>query len=175
MGKKFFLSAAVLAVLGSLGFFYPVRILSLAVNDQVVFFRVTKAEDTFRLGYRHSVVLSEVWDTFTIGRDFEILLTETRFQGQGAGLPSTLAAGETWHREGREFRITGMRRAVAAISWRVEKKWENRFQFGAEPEIDFSSRWGDGLVEIRVRKISGWEWMRLVFQESAMKLLNNKQ
>jgi len=165
MGKKIFFCAACIVGLGSFAFFYPLRILSLTLDDRIVLFRVIKAGDTFRLGYLHSIALSDVWDTFTVGEDYQIVLTETRFQGQGAGLPSTPSAGETWHRDGRGFRISGMDRIVPFISWRVQKKWHGRFQFGIEPEIDFSSRLGDGLVRIGVQQITGWQWLGLALRK----------
>ena len=165
MGKKIFFGAVCTVGLASLAFFYPLRVLSLTADDRVVLFRVIKAGDTFRLGYLHSVALSDVWDNFTIDEYYHIVLTQTRFQGQGAGLPYTPAAGETWHRDGTWFRITGMKRVVPFISWRVQKKWHGRFQFGKEPEIDFSARLGDALVRIGVQQITGWQWAELTFRK----------
>lgn len=167
MRKKIFFLAACIAGLISLGFLYPVRILSLTAENGIVLFRTIKAGDTFRLGYLHSIALNDVWDGFIIDKDYRIILAETSFQGQGAGLPYGPSPGETWHREERGFRITGMKRAVPFIAWRVQKEWHGRFQFGSEPEIDFSARFGDNLVHIAVRKISAWKWAGLVLRKAA--------
>ena len=108
--------------------------------------------DTFQLAFLHSIALSEVRDSFLIDSQYNIVLTETRFQGQGAGLPYNLSRGEQLHREGDWFRITGMHRVVPSISWRVQSPWQNRFRFGTDSEWDLSATVGDALIQIRVKK-----------------------
>ncbi|MCX5914674.1 MAG: DUF1850 domain-containing protein, partial [Deltaproteobacteria bacterium] len=83
-----------------------------------------------------------------------MVLIETRFQGQGTGLPYNLAQGEQLHREGEWFRISGMRRVVPSISWRVQSQWRNRFRFGNDSEADLSAKIGDALILIRIQKMS---------------------
>lgn len=168
--KKFFFCAAFVVGLGALAFFYPLWVLSLTAEDRVVFSRAIKTGDTFRLGYLHSLALSDVWDIFTIDDDYRIVLTETRFQGQGAGLPYAPSEGETWIHDGPWFRITGVKRIVPFIAWRVQKKWHGRFQFGEEPEIDVSALLGDALVRIGVQQISGWQWVGLALRKSGREL-----
>lgn len=163
MGKRIVFFAAVAAGLGAAAL-VPLQVLFLSADDRVVFSRIVKPGDTFRLGYLHSVARSDVWDLFTVDGDYRIVLTETRFRGQGAGLPSLPSPGESWHREEQGFRISGMRRTVPFISWRVQKKWNSRFQFKNEPETDLSGRLDDGLVRIEVQRIRGWEWVLLALR-----------
>jgi hypothetical protein len=46
-----------------------------------------------------------------------------------------------------------MRRELPSISWRVQAQWRNRFRFGNNPEADFSTKIGDGLILIRIQKM----------------------
>lgn len=138
-------------------------VLSLASGEKIFWIRGVEPGDTFQLGYLHSIALSDVWEKFLIDPAHRIVLTETQFQGQGAGLPYHLAPGERLSREGRWFRISGMKRVVPSISWRIQKEWRDRFRFKEEPEINFSSRVGDGLILIRVQKINLIHWFRFRF------------
>ena len=99
------------------------------------FFKRVNPGDTFQLAFLHSIALSDVRDFFLIDAEYRLVLTETRFQGQGTGLPFNPAQGEKLHREGDWFRITGMRRVVPSIPWRVQSQWQNRFRFGNDPGI----------------------------------------
>ena len=103
-------------------FLYPLKVLILAKDDQVVFQRIVHPGHTFQLAFLHSIALSEVRDSFLIDPEYRIVLTETRFQGQGTGLPFTPGPGEKLLREGDWFRITGMKREVPSIAWRVQSQ-----------------------------------------------------
>ncbi|MGE5254250.1 MAG: DUF1850 domain-containing protein [Planctomycetaceae bacterium] len=138
-------------------------ILSLGSGNKILWFRPVEPGDSFQLRYLHSIALSDVWEIFQIDSGHRIVLTETRFQGQGAGLPYNLAPGERLSREGRWFRISGMKRGVPSISWTVQKEWRDRFRFQEEPEINFSSLVGDRLILIQVQKINLIQWFRLRF------------
>lgn len=139
---------------------YPLWVLVLSAKGEIFFLRVVRPGDTFLLGYLHSVSQSDVWDRFQIDSDYQIVLTETMYKGQGYGLPSSLAANEQLIREDDWFKITGMRRVVPSLAWRVESRWHNRFRFKDEKEQDMSSRLGDVLVHIQVRKLSVLSWLR---------------
>ena len=89
-----------------------------------------------------------------IDGEHRIVLTETRFQGQGTGLPYNQAPGERLHREGDWFRITGMQRVLPSIHWRVQSQWRNRFRFRSNSEADVSARIGDALIHIQVGRMS---------------------
>ncbi|MBP1715329.1 MAG: hypothetical protein H6Q42_3532, partial [Deltaproteobacteria bacterium] len=52
------------------------------------------------------------------------------------------------------FRISGMRRVVPSISWRVQSQWRNRFRFGNDSEEDLSAKIGDALILIRTQKMN---------------------
>ncbi|MBW2146904.1 MAG: DUF1850 domain-containing protein [Deltaproteobacteria bacterium] len=152
--RKSIFAILVLLVLGIAVAGYPLNVLVLSNNDEIISLQVVKPNDTFLLGYFHSVALSDVWERFVIDADYRIVLTETMFQGQGAGLPSSLSDGEKLTRDGRWFRITGMRRIVPSLYWRVETRWHNRFRFNNEQEQDISSCVGDSLVLIRVQQMN---------------------
>jgi hypothetical protein len=133
-------------------FLYPLMILSLETQGKSFFRRVVSPGDTFQLGYLHSVARSDVWDTFQVDSRGQIVLFETRFQGQAYGLPGGPVDGEQWTREGDWFRVTGIRRVVPFIDWRIQSEWKDRFRFGDEPEVNLSSRMGDGLMRIQVKQ-----------------------
>jgi hypothetical protein len=153
MGRRLLLVSGVIG-LGAFLFFYPLEVLTLTKEDRVLFFKRVNPGDTFQLAFLHSIALSEVKDFFLIDAEYRMVLTETRFQGQGTGLPYNLAQGEQLHREGDWFRITGMRRVLPSIQWRVQSQWCNRFRFGSDSESDLSARIGDALIRIQVQKMN---------------------
>ena len=143
---------------------YPLRALTLRDGDAIIFRRLVRPGDTFLLKYLHSVALSDVWERFTIDRDYRLILTETRFKGQGAGLPTDLSGNEKLTRQGEWFIISGMTRAVPSLYWRIQRQWEDRFRFGNEPEHNISQRVGAALVLIQVERIMlgaylGYRWI----------------
>jgi hypothetical protein len=133
--------------------------LTLSQNDRIISIRWIKPGDTFQLAFLHSIALSEVRDIFEVDSDYRLVLIETRFQGQGTGLPSNLAPGEELHREGDWFRISGMRRVIPAISWRIQSQWRNRFRFGNDSDQDLSAKIGDALILIRIQKLSAFSFL----------------
>jgi len=152
--RKGIFFVATLVGLGVCLFLYPLWALTLSQNDRIISIRWIKPGDTFQLAFLHSIALSEVRDFFEVDSGYRLVLVETRFQGQGTGLPSNLAQGEQLHREGDWFRISGMRRLVPSISWRVQSQWRNRFRFGNDSEEDLSAKIGDSLILIRIQKMS---------------------
>ena len=153
MGRRILLVSGVIG-LGAFLFFYPLEVLTLTKDDRILFFKRVDPGDTFQLAFLHSIALSEVRDFFLIDAEYRMILTETRFQGQGTGLPYNLAQGEQLHREGDWFRITGMQRVVPSIFWRVQSQWRNRFRFGSDSESDLSGRIGDALIHIQIQKMN---------------------
>ncbi len=87
--------------LGALLLTYPLEVLTLAKGDRVLFSKRVNPGDTFQLAFLHSIALSEVRDSFLIDSQYNIVLTETRFQGQGAGLPYNLSPGRAASSRGR--------------------------------------------------------------------------
>lgn len=138
---------------------FTLRALTLRADDTIIILCVVKPGDTFLLKYLHSVARSDVWERFVIDSEYRIVLTETRFQGQGAGLPTGLAGTERLTREGDWFAITGMSRRVPLIYWRVEQQWQNRLQFGSEPEKNVSQTIGNALVLVQVEAIGLFRWL----------------
>jgi len=148
-----------LLIAGIIFFLYPLMVLSLEAQGKFFFRRIVRPGDTFQLGYLHSVAKSDVWDTFQVDSQGRILLVETRFQGQAYGLPGGPAGQEQWTREGDWFRITGIRRVVPSIDWRIQSEWRDRFRFRDEPEVDVSSQMGDGLIRIQVEQVRLIDWL----------------
>lgn len=148
---------AVVAAVAAAG--WPVRVLTLRAADTVIFLRIVQPDDTFLLTYLHSVALSDVQERFAVGSDGNLVLTETRFKGQGAGLPSSLEPNERLSRQGDWMIITGMNRRLPVFCWRVQKQWNNRFRFDDSDEMNLSHRIGDGLVWIQVERIKLVNWI----------------
>jgi hypothetical protein len=153
MGRRIIFFSGVV-VWGAFLFIYPLRVLTFTKDDQVILSKRVNPGDTFQLVFLHSIALSEARDLFLIDAEYRMVLTETRFQGQGTGLPYNIAKGEQLHREGDWFRITGIQRMVPSISWRVQSQWRNRFRFGNDPELDLSAKVGDALIHIQIQKMS---------------------
>jgi hypothetical protein len=167
MGRGILLFSGVI-VLGGVFFLYPLGAITLTKDDQVIFVKRVNPRDTFQLAFLHSIALSEVRDFFLIDSEYRMVLTETRFQGQGTGLPYSPADGEELHREGDWFRITGMNRVVPSIYWRVQSQWRNRFRFGNDLELDLSARIGEALILIRVQKLSMVSYLGICLQSKKL-------
>jgi hypothetical protein len=149
-------------------YFYPLTVLTFTMEHRVIFSKRVHPGDTFQLAFLHSIALSEVRDLFSIDAHSRIVLTETRFQGQGAGLPHSLSSGEQLHREGDWFRITGRERVVQSIPWRIQSQWRNRFRFGNDSELDLSSKVGDALIFIQVQKMSLFSFLATCLQSKSL-------
>lgn len=166
MGKL--LPAVLILAVGALVLtLVQVHVLSVNTEREIIFVQKVRPGSAFSLGYLHSVEKSDVWDRFILDADYRIVLTETKFQGQAAGLPSALAPGEILTREGRWFRITGMARVLPQIHLRVDSQWQNRFRFEDKEEKDLSAHVGNSLLLIRVEKISLWTWLGFRIKELA--------
>lgn len=142
-------SASVFFFLNS--FTLPVFILE--QQGEIIFLRPIKPGDTFLLAYLHSVARTDVWEKFTIDDKYQITLTETMFQGQGAGLPYNLSANEKLTREGSWFKITGMKRIVPMLHWRVDAQWRSRLRFNQEEIIPAANIAHDGIIHIKVAQM----------------------
>ncbi len=158
--RRFLIAGIAFILLGVFLSAYPLYLLVLEKNDDWVLARVVKPGDTFSLAYLHSVSLSDVRDLFRIDEDYRIILTETKFKGQGAGLPSVGLPNERWVLDGDWFRITGMKRIVhSPILWRVDSQWKSRFQFNEEKERYVAPQAGDGLIRIEIRETNVLRWV----------------
>jgi hypothetical protein len=152
--RKTAVGILVVAACGLAAACFPLRALTLRAGDAIIFCRLVKPGDTFLLKYLHSVALSDVWERFAIDRDYHLTLTETRFKGQGAGLPAGLDGNEKLTRQGEWFIISGMTRTLPSLFWRIQPQWEDRFRFGDEPEHNISRRVGAALVLIQGERIT---------------------
>lgn len=159
MRKPSVIIISILIVCGIVAAGHTLWVFTLRNDNTIIFLRVVKPKDTFLLKYLHSVALSDVWERFVIDNDYEFVLTETRFQGQGAGLPTSLSGNEKLTREGDWFKITGMNRMVPLIYWRVQAKWKNRLYFRNEPEMNLSRLLGDALILLEVEKMKSASWL----------------
>jgi len=140
-------------------YFVSLPVLVLEKKGETIFLRHIKPGDTFFLGYKHSVAKSDVWEEFLINENYQITLIQTMFQGQGAGLPYTVTENEKLTRAGDWFKITGMKRDVPIINWRVDAQWQSRFRFDQEKIIPVASLIGDGLVQIKISQKKLIEWL----------------
>lgn len=102
--------------------FWPVMWLELELTDGDGMRRmervVTKVGEPFSVQFIHSVELRPVVEYFTIDERGEIVLTGTRFQGFGAGLPTDGGDG-TFFQQGDAFVITGLHRPVGELRVRL--------------------------------------------------------
>lgn len=141
-------------------YFISLPVLAIEKQGKIIFLRYVKPGDTFLLGYMHSVAKTDVWEEFIIDHNYQIVLTQTMFQGQGAGLPYNLGENEKIIREDSWFKITGMRRVVPVVNWRIDAEWHSRFRFGREELIRPANLYGDGVVQIKVSQIKLKEWLK---------------
>jgi hypothetical protein len=158
--KRILIAGIGLVILGTFLSAYPLHLLVLEKDKKWVAGKIVRPGDTFSLAYLHSVSLSDVREIFRIDGEYHIILTETKFQGQGAGLPSTALPGERWLYEGNWFHIIGMKRTVPSpFFWRVDSQWKSRFQFDREKEQYIASQVGDGLIKIEINKSNVLRWL----------------
>jgi hypothetical protein len=158
--KQLLITGIGLILLGTFLSAYPLRLLVLEKDKKWVAGKIVHPGDTFSLAYLHSVSLSDVREIFRIDGKYHIILAETKFRGQGAGLPSTALPGERWLYEGNWFHIIGMRRTVPSpFFWRVDSQWKSRFQFGGEMEQPIAAQVGDGLIKIQIQRSDLLTWL----------------
>ncbi|MGZ8463449.1 MAG: DUF1850 domain-containing protein [Candidatus Deferrimicrobiaceae bacterium] len=105
--------------------------------------------NVFGLSWAHSVERTEWCETYTVGPAGEILLSVSRFESAGAGLPDRLADGEVFRLEGGTMRIEGRRVPVDDLRLRLSDLSPHVLHAG-ERAVDLNSLFGEGVVTIRV-------------------------
>lgn len=163
MRKIFLIFIPASGVIFYLLYLLCIPVLILEQEGRIIFLRRIKPGDNFSLGYLHSVAKTDVWEKFIINNEYQIVLAETMFQGQGAGLPYNLANNEIMIREGSWFKIAGMKRLVPVIHWRVDSQWQNRFRFNQEEAISTAALAKDGIIQIKISRVKLREWLNYRF------------
>ncbi len=108
----------------------------------------TSPGDTFALAFVHSVERSVVRDFFRIDEGGQLVLYGTEFSSSNAGLPTTLAPGETLARGDGTFRISGMHRAMEEVSLWVGEASGNRLTIHGV-DHDLPGMAGEALLRVR--------------------------
>ncbi len=157
--KKILLIFLIAGLIFFISYVISLPVFTLEKQGQIIFLHYVKPGDTFLLGYLHSVAQTDVWEEFSIDKNYQIILTQTMFQGQGAGLPYNITEHEKLIRDGEWFRIMGMRRVVPMINWRIDTQWQSRFRFGQEKIIPAAKVWGDGVVQIKAGQMKLKNWL----------------
>ncbi|MGB9699978.1 MAG: DUF1850 domain-containing protein [Thermodesulfobacteriota bacterium] len=162
-------------IIFSITYFVSLPILTLEKQGKIILWRVTKPGDTFLLGYLHSVAKTDVWEEFIIDNNYQIVLTQTMFQGQGAGLPYNLAENEKLIRDGPWFKITGMRRVLPELNWRVDAQWHSRFRFDREEIIPPAALYGDGVIQIKVTRMMLKDFFKFNIKKFRQRILEKNE
>jgi len=155
--KLFFITLVIILVMISIIiilFSIPVYTLELKTfkEKKIIFKQKIQTGDKFTLKYTHSVALTPVWEIFTINKDYQIVLIETDFLDNGAGLPYAAFGKETFVTEDNKFKIKNMNRIIPIpFYYRVGAIRENIFYF-KDKEVDLSSLLGDKLLTIEINK-----------------------
>ncbi len=112
--------------------------------------------DTFALSFIHSVERSVVRDFFRIDEEGRLVLYGTEFSSSNAGLPSSLAPGETLTRGEGVFRISGMHRVMEEVSLWVGEASDNRLTIHGV-DHDLPGMAGEALLRVRAGTSSAAE------------------
>lgn len=137
-------------------------------SGDLVFARMVTPEETFSLGFMHSVEHCPVRDRIQIDDHYAMVVVETEFTTSRTGLPHAAVGQEVYHREADRFRITRMHRPVPEIFQWVDHRYGNTLQFDGAPPIRLASLAGDALLHIRIQKLPalalGWLKARLYWR-----------
>lgn len=121
-------------------------------DGELIFKQRVQSGNEFTFKYTHSVSLTPVWEIFIIDENYHIILIETDFLDQGAGLPYTAFNQEVFLNEEGKFKIKNMHRIMPSpIYHRVGEIRENYFYF-KDKEINLSSLLGDELLTVGIYK-----------------------
>lgn len=121
-------------------------------DDELIFKQKIQPGYKFTLKYTHSVSLTPVWEIFIIDNKYNVMLIETDFMDQGAGMPYAAFGQEKFINEEGKFKIKNMHRVMPnPIYYRVGAIRENYFYF-KDKEINLSTLVGDKLLTIGVYK-----------------------
>lgn len=135
-------------------FFIPVHTLQFrnSSDGKLIFKQKIQPGYKFTLKYTHSVTLTPVWEIFIIDNKYNVMLIETDFMDQGAGMPYAAFGQEKFINGEGKFRITNMSRMIdTPFYYRIGAIRENIFYF-KDKEINLSTLVGDKLLTIGVYK-----------------------
>jgi len=137
-------------------FFYSRSVYTLELrsfsDSKLIFQQTIQPDDQFTLKYKHSVALTPVWEIFIIDNKYNVILVETDFMDQGAGMPYAAFGQEKFINEEGKFKIKNMHRVMPnPIYYRIGAIRENYFYF-KDKEINLSTLVGDKLLTIGVYK-----------------------
>lgn len=109
-----------------------------------------KENDSFVISYKHSVALTYVYEYYKIYNN-KIILYETQFYDQCAGLPTEANNEEKFIMEDGIFKITNMKREFESIDYRININLEFKL-FIKDKELNLSDIFGNDKVIISLRR-----------------------
>lgn len=117
---------------------YPVDLLEARDFDNLERLKIFRPRDkTFTIAYTHSVMLSQVTETYEI-KNGDIVLLESTFRDYGAGLPSSTPYDFEID-EDKNFRIFNIKQVLNPLVYRTGATRANHRILVNEKEIDFRS------------------------------------
>lgn len=109
-----------------------------------------KENDKFIISFKHSVALTYVYEYYTVYNN-KIILYETHFYDQCAGLPTETNNGEKFIMEIGIFKITNMKREFEFINYRINIDLEFKLVI-KNKELNLSDIFGTEKVIISLRR-----------------------
>lgn len=148
--KLFFIFISILVFFIIISFFYFNSYYLVLIGKEKQINISIKENDSFVISYRHSVALTYVYEYYKICNN-KIILYETQFYDQCAGLPTEANNEEKFIMEDGIFKITNMKREFESIDYRVNINLEFKL-FIKDKEFNLSDIFGNDKVIISLRR-----------------------
>ena len=105
---------------------------------------------TFALSWVHSVERTEWKETFRVGVCGDLRLVESEYASAGAGLPDSLAPGETFELRGGRMVISNRSLSLPELRVRLSEVSHHVLWLDGAP-VDLTEIFGEGPVVIRAQ------------------------
>ncbi|MBT2581753.1 DUF1850 domain-containing protein [Planococcus sp. ISL-109] len=112
--RKILLITAVLILICSAIFFIPYEKHFVFIDSETseIAVRIPVIEDRFKIRYTHSIHLSEVFESYRLSRDGQLVLTELEYEDFNIGMPSNAGEGERFVEKDGKYFIKDMKREL---------------------------------------------------------------
>jgi len=139
----------------------PLHALQIAAghNGPIVLIRLVHPQDTFSLGFIHSVEHCPVWDHIMIDDRYRLVTYATEYWSSRTGLPYAAFGNEDFSVVGDHFRISNMHRIVPAIYQWVDARYKNVLCFGDGTEITLASLAGNTLLVMKLVTVTLYRYL----------------
>jgi hypothetical protein len=128
---------------------YNILFIEKSSNKNLMSFKLKEGE-VFQIKFKHSVALTDVTEWYRI-ESGKIVLFETDFYDQCAGLPTEPYGDEKLILDGGIFKLINLKREFSEIIYGINYQCNYRLLI-KNREINLSQKFGDKILIIKIRR-----------------------